>query len=210
MRTSDVREHDGRANGRKARRSLVTSVGVVVLLVGAIAVVNLGDDVTGGSAQSVATGDVLTGFPQTKRGAEDAAAQYAAAFGGERMFNKEARRKLVQVVTDPARRDELQAGFDEDYSADFNRKLGLDTDGSAPAGATFVSQTKPAETIARAYGPNEATVEVWCSGRLGMTGKDTKIPVTTSWFTMTMQLKWAEGDWKVSELTQRQGPTPSA
>ncbi|MED7828873.1 hypothetical protein VXC91_45400, partial [Streptomyces chiangmaiensis] len=66
----------------------------------------------------------------------------------------------------------------------FNRKIGLDDEGRPSAGATFVSRTMPAGTVVRAYRPEEATVDVWCSGLFGLMGKGVQeIPLKTSWFT---------------------------
>jgi hypothetical protein len=87
-------------------------------------------------------------------------------------------------------RDKLQQAFDAGYTADFNRKIGLDIEGRPPTGATFISRAMPAGTAVRAYRPGEATVDVWCSGPFGLSGKGVRqIPIKSSWFTMTVTVR---------------------
>ncbi|MFF3460480.1 hypothetical protein ACFYXH_40620 [Streptomyces sp. NPDC002730] len=125
------------------------------------------------------------------------------------MFTPAARHAIVDSIADPAERGELQAGLDADYSAAFNERIGLDASGRPPQGGVFVSRTMPAGTTVKAYEGDTATVAVWCSGLFGVTGKDSKAPVKTNWFTMTIKLKWAEGGWKMTAFTQAEGPEPA-
>lgn len=221
-----------RRGGRSSSRSLVTVVGVVVLLIAAIAFANRGDGDNSSSTSSssntttdnqpatsstAATGTkpvatknagIPTGFAHTRQGAESAAANYATALGSDGMFNTAARHSIVQTVADPSVLNSMQSGFDTDYSADFLKKAGLTTDGTAPKGSTFVSRTLPAGTKTTSYSDSAATVEVWCNGLFGMAGETSTNPVTSNWFTVTMKLNWSGGDWKVLESSQKTGPTP--
>ncbi|KUM72936.1 hypothetical protein [Streptomyces curacoi] len=215
-----------RRGGRSSSRSLVTVVGVVVLLIAAIAFANRGGDDSGptsgdenqpNSSTTAASGarpvegkagGIPAGFAQDEQGAQSAAANYAAALGSDGMFNAARRHEIVQAIADPTAVDRLQSGFDNDYSADFLKRIGLNDDGSAPEGKTFVNRTLPAGTKATSFSSSAATVEVWCNGLFGLAGEDSTNPVTSSWFTVTMKLNWSGGDWKVLESTQRTGPTP--
>ncbi|MEU2427384.1 hypothetical protein ABZ619_41435 [Streptomyces sp. NPDC007851] len=223
-----------RRGGRSSSRSLVTVVGVVVLLVAAIAFANRGDGDSNDSSSSTTTngsgnadqpatsstaasgtkpvetktGDIPTGFPHTSQGAQSAAANYATALGSDAMFNTAQRHTIVQTVADPGTVNKLQSGFDADYSADFLKKVGLNPDGSAPSGSTFVNRTLPVGTKVTSYNDNAATVEVWCNGLFGIAGGTSTTPVTSNWFTVTMKLNWSGGDWKVLESSQKTGPTP--
>ncbi|MFC9076686.1 hypothetical protein ACFTY7_06510 [Streptomyces sp. NPDC057062] len=97
------------------------------------------------------------------------------------------------------------------HTTAFNRKIGLDKEGQPPAGATFVSRTMPAGTVVRAYRPEEATVDVWCTGLFGLTDKDAQeIPLKTSWFTMTVTVRWTHDGWRVSEFSRRTARSPPA
>ncbi|MBK3533878.1 hypothetical protein JHN61_34030 [Streptomyces sp. MBT67] len=210
-------------------RSLVTITGIVVLLVAAIAFANRGggsdDDASpgvkssgaAGSGPTAATGTkpvegkngtIPSGFARDEQGAQSAAANFAVALGSAEMFNQEQRRDIVQSLADSSTATKLQSGFDADYSQGFLEQIGLETDGSAPAGSTFVNRTLPAGTKVKSYSSSTAEIEVWCSGLFGLTGEKSTKPVTSGWFTVTMQLKWNGSDWKILETSQRSGPSP--
>ncbi|MER6532447.1 hypothetical protein ABT215_01225 [Streptomyces sp900105755] len=221
-----------RRGGRSSSRSLVTVVGVVVLLIAAIAFANRGgndgsSDTTGNGSTGNGSGPVTsstaasgtkpvetksdgipTGYAHSQQGAQSAAANYATALGSDGMFITATRHAIVQTVADPNVMNSMLSGFDADYSADFLKKAGLNTDGTAPQGSTFVNRTLPAGTKVTAYSDAAATVEVWCNGLFGMAGEKSTTPVTSNWFTITMKLNWSDGDWKVLESSQTTGPTP--
>ncbi|MET9814277.1 hypothetical protein [Streptomyces sp. NPDC006355] len=211
---------------RSSSRSLVTVVGVVVLLIAAIAFANRGDDdpsSPGGSAgkpETAATAPsgeqpvqsktrgIPSGFTHDQLGAESAAANYAVSLGSADMFDKAKRDAILRAIIAPSRVAGFEARLDKAYSPQFNKNIGLNEDGSAPEGFTFVSRTSPIGTKVTEYSANGATVEVWCSGLLGLAGENSTTPVTNSWFTITMQLEWANGDWKIVTHSQKDGPTP--
>ncbi|MFI6022013.1 hypothetical protein ACWC6I_16360 [Streptomyces sp. NPDC001414] len=219
-----------RRGGRSSSRSLVTVVGVVVLLIAAIAFANRGGGgdspaakTTGGNGSQPGTSStaasgtrpvetksdgIPSGFAQSQQGAQSAAANYATSLGSDAMFNTVERHTIVQTVADPSTENTLQSGFDADYSADFLKKVGLNPDGTAPAGSTFVSRTLPVGTKVTSYSNDSATVDVWCNGLFGIAGGTSTTPVTNNWFTVTMKLNWNNGDWKVLESSQKTGPTP--
>ncbi|CAL9465145.1 hypothetical protein SUDANB58_02726 [Streptomyces sp. enrichment culture] len=215
-----------RRGGRTSSRSLVTVVGVVVLLIAAIAFANRGGGdapeaagtadkpETSATAPSgkrpvkAAAGGIPSGFAHDRQGAESAAANYAVALGSDGMFNKSRRHEIVQAIAAPNSVDRLLAGFDADYSADLLKKIGLDGNGHALPGSTFVNRTLPAGTRVTSFSDSTATVEVWCNGLFGLAGENSTNPVTSSWFTVTMKLNWSSGDWKVLETSQKTGPTP--
>ncbi|MDQ1037205.1 hypothetical protein QFZ75_003621 [Streptomyces sp. V3I8] len=223
--TGDV--HGGpRRGGRSSSRSLVTVVGVVVLLIAAIAFANRGDSDSASdtgtgdkpeTASTAASGDapvkskaagIPTGYAHTEQGAQSAAANYAVALGSDGMFNAAKRHEIVQTVADRSTVERLQSGFDADYSAGLLKNIGLGEDGGAPSGSTFVNRTLPVGTRITSSSADAATIEVWCNSLFGLTGETSTKPVTNGWFTVTMKLNWADGDWKVLETSQKTGPTP--
>lgn len=213
---SGVPTRGGRGTGGgRPSRGLVTGVGVIVLLIAAIAFANRDGDETPAADKSSAaaptapTGErpVAAGFAHDEQGAQSAAANYAVALGSSDMFNDARRHDIVQTIAAASALDGLQDGFDADYSAEFRKTIGLQEDGSAPAGNTFVNRTMPVGTKVTAYDDSAATVEVWCQGLFGIAGDSSTTPVTSSWFTVTMKLRW-EDDWKVVETAQKTGPTP--
>ncbi|MFI7410354.1 hypothetical protein ACIBU0_17000 [Streptomyces sp. NPDC049627] len=215
-----------RRGGRSSSRSLVTVVGVVALLIAAIAFANRGGDGSASAGgdenqpKSAATaasgarpvqgknGGIPAGFAHDQQGAESAAANYAVALGSADMFNKLKRDAILQTIITPSRVSEFETTLDQAYTTAFNKNVGLNDDGSTPAGYTFVSRTSPIGTKITESTANDATVEVWCSGLLGLAGENSTNPVTNSWFTITMKLEWTDGDWKIVTHSQKDGPAP--
>ncbi|GAB2752692.1 hypothetical protein [Streptomyces bullii] len=218
--------YGGARRGRSSSRSLVTVVGVVVLLIAAIAFANRGGDdsaapgdtenkpetsATAPSGQRPVrskTNTIPTGYAHDRQGAESAAANYAVALGSAEMFNKDRRDAILRTIIVPARVADLQAKLDNAYTPGFNKNVGLNEDGSTPRGYTFVSRTSPIGTTVTKASADSATIDVWCSGLLGLAGENSTNPVTNSWFTLTMQLKWTDGDWKILTHSQKDGPAP--
>ncbi|MFF7012621.1 hypothetical protein ACFY9Y_26645 [Streptomyces fimicarius] len=210
-------------------RSLVTVTAVVVLLVAAIAIANRGggsEDAaspgakgrgTAGSAPTAPTGTkpvqgkngtIASGFAHDEQGAQSAAANYAVALGSAEMFTKESRDRILDTVYSPAAADKLRAPQDQAYSTEFLAHLGLDPEGNAPEGSTFISRTVPVGTKVLAYEGDTAKVSVWYTGLVGMSGQDSTKPVSTTWKTWTAQLSWSGGDWKVTAASESDGPAP--
>ncbi|MFH8984099.1 hypothetical protein [Streptomyces varsoviensis] len=223
--------YDGpRRGGRTGvtSRNLMTVVGVVVLLVAAIAFANRGGGNDGGGSGKAAdksTGAQATaptgvkpvdgknngiakGFAHTEQGAQSAAANYAVALSSDAMFRAETRHRIVAAVYAPEVVTARQGDYDQAYSGERAVKIGLKADGTAPSGLTFVSRTNPAGTKATAYKDDTATVAVWYSTLFGLAGESSKNPVSEGWYTSTFQLKWVGDDWKVTAFSQKDGPTP--
>ncbi|WP_327349517.1 hypothetical protein OG772_15510 [Streptomyces sp. NBC_01321] len=212
-------------------RSLVTVVGVVVLLIAAIAFANVGGGGGHGngggsgsagnkpdSSSTAATGtkpvtgkngSIPSGFAHDEQGAQSAAANYAVALGSADMFDKDRRRAVVTAVYAPAVAAARQGDLDKVYSGqDFLTSIGLNSDGTAPAGLTFISRSNPAGTKVVKFNGDTASVAVWYSALFGLAGEGSKNPVSESWFTNTFDLAWINGDWKITAFTQKDGPTP--
>ncbi|MFD5637251.1 hypothetical protein ACFWJM_24365 [Streptomyces sp. NPDC127077] len=224
-RPGDV--YGGARRGRgSSSRSLVTVVGVVVLLIAAIAFANRGDDAassgdgTGDKAASsptAASGNppvttksagIPSGFPHTREGAQSAATNYAVALGSTGMFKTDTRHGIVGAIYTSAAVDRLQGPMDQAYSTDFLSKLGLDADGNPPAGNTFVSRTVPVGSKVNQYNASGAKVSVWYMGLIGMSGQSSTDPVSSTWKTWTFELQWDNGDWKIVADSQTDGPAP--
>ncbi|MFF5027891.1 hypothetical protein ACFY2J_27280 [Streptomyces collinus] len=215
-----------RRTGRSSSRGLVTVVGVVVLLIAAIAFANRGDGSSSGDSPrkdqpkaaatgasgtrpvQTKTGTIPSGFAHTEQGAQSAAANYAVALGSAEMFNKASRDFVLEAVMSPSHVTSSVAAMDKAYTPAFNQSLGLSKDGAAPQGYTFVSRTSPIGTKVTEATNDTATVEVWCSGLLGLAGDKSTNPVTNSWFTITMKLEWTANDWKIITHSQKEGPAP--
>jgi hypothetical protein len=217
----------GTPRRRSSSRSLVTVVGVVVLLIAAIAFANRGGDGSSSSddagtkpetaatapsgkrpLQSKSAAGIPSGFARDQEGAESAAANYAVVLVSADILKPARRPEIIRQVFDAGRVSELERNLDQAYDKAFLDKVGLDENGNAPKGSTYVSRTMPVGTKVTDYGGSTATVEVWCTGVYGMTGEGSENPVTSDWFTMTLQLRWTDGDWKVDSFSQKEGPAP--
>ncbi|MET8347304.1 hypothetical protein ACFYR2_32885 [Streptomyces microflavus] len=235
-RQTRTRLPDGDAGHPHARRpvrnsrSLVTITGVVVLLIAAIAFANRGgtsDDNnaspgtknpgTAGSAPTSATGTkpvqgkngtIASGFAHDEQGAQSAAANYAVALGSVEMFDGTKRNSILDAVIAPSSVNRFRETLDRAYSPDFFVNVGLNEDGSTPEGFTFISRTAPLGTKVAAATADQVTVEVWCTGLIGLAGEGSTKPVTDGWFTITMELAWINGDWKAVTHSQKDGPAP--
>ncbi|MFE7765562.1 hypothetical protein [Streptomyces sp. NPDC057438] len=211
---------------RSSSRSLVTVVGVVVLLIAAIAFANRGgngnttDDSDGDTTKTAPTaasgerpvttktGGIPSGFAHDQQGAESAAANYSVVLVSADILKPARRSAIVQQVFVAEKVDDLEASLNKAYDANFLADVGLDENGNAPSGSTYVSRTMPVGTKATSYSNSTATIEVWCTGVFGMASEDTTSPVTSDWFTMTLKLRWADADWKVESFAQKEGPAP--
>ncbi|MER6956486.1 hypothetical protein [Streptomyces sp. NPDC000618] len=219
-----------RRGGRSSSRSLVTVVGVVVLLIAAIAFANRGGDdsssttasdgpadkpnptsTTASGTKPVASksGTIPVGYAHDAQGAQSAAANYAVALGSADMFVTASRHQIVDTVYAPAVAAARQSALDTAYSSEtFLSNIGLDNDGTAPDGQTFVSRVIPVGTKVTASNANNATVEVWYTSLFGLSGEASTNPVSESWFTTTYQLEWTNNDWKITDFQQKDGPVP--
>ncbi|MGA5101083.1 hypothetical protein ACPCAC_27395 [Streptomyces lavendulocolor] len=208
-------------------RSLITVVGVVVLLIAAIAFANRsggGDDTPSdapadrAAAPTAATGvrpvtgkngTIPSGYARDEQGAQSAAANYAVALGSDGMFDNGRRRAIVNAVYAPDVAAVRQRDLDKVYSDEkFLTSIGLNPDGTAPAGMTFITRFNPVGAKVERFGADSASVSVWYSALFGLAGEGSKNPVSESWYTNTFELKWVGEDWKVTDFTQKDGPVP--
>ncbi|MGW7103396.1 hypothetical protein [Streptomyces sp. NPDC054838] len=209
----------------RASRGLITVVGVVVLLIAAIAFANQSGDTTpppssdkapaatptsatGTQPVDTKTNGIPRGFAHTEQGAQSAAANYTVALGSDAMLKRDLRHAIMDTVYTPAAAAARKGTQDTAYSPALLAGLGLDADGNPPQGSTFVTRAVPIGTRVESYSPTNAKVAVWYTGLLGMSGPKSTDPVRTTWKTWTFELTWAGEDWKVNADTQQDGPAP--
>ncbi|MFD7837208.1 hypothetical protein [Streptomyces sp. NPDC059761] len=209
----------------RASRGLVTVVGVVVLLIAAIAFANQSGDTpetpsaqTPPAASSTAAtgtrpvdgknGAIPKGFAHDEQGAQSAAANYAVALVSADILKPQMRRQIVRQVFAADKVSELETRLDQAYGKAFLDQAGLDANGNAAQGLTYISRTVPVGTKTTKYSDSTTTVDVWCTGAFGTAGVGSTNPVSNDWFTMTLTLRWAENDWKVENFAQKDGPAP--
>lgn len=221
--TGDV--HGGPRRPARGSRSLLMGVGVVVLLVAAIAFANRGGDPsdppassgTPGKSATAPTGTrpvphtngtVPTGHAHDEQGAQSAAANFAAALGSTDMYQRGPREALVRAVYAPEVVDDLLKRLDTSYSPELMANTGLEANGTAPSGLTFVARAVPIGTKVTEYSEDKATVEVWYVNLTGLAGEGSTKPVTSAWFTSTQKLGWTAQGWRLTSTDEHEGPTP--
>ncbi|MEV6212286.1 hypothetical protein [Kitasatospora sp. NPDC051914] len=228
-----VGEQPSHQTARQPRpvRTLLTVLLVVTLLVIAISIANRGkpdpspgtgatgsgDNATPSAAATAPTGTrpvdttangIANGFPHTDQGAQSAAANYATALGSAEMFQTAARHGIVDTLADPTVTDRLQQRLDAAFTTENNARFGLDAQGKAPKGLTFVSRTVPVGTRTTNYADTATKVEVWCTGLHGLAGESSTRPVAQDWYTLTVTMRWNGSDWKVTDFDRAAGPAP--
>ncbi|MCM2420725.1 hypothetical protein [Streptomyces sp. RKAG293] len=222
--------HGAAPRRTKPSRALVTVLGVVVVLVAVIVLANRGGGNTASDGASsggtkgtnanptAPTGDkpvtgnnagIASGFAKSEQGAQSAAANYAVALGGDGMFSTDRRSQIVGAVYAPDVAAKNRADLDKVYSDPaFLQRIGLQTNGTASRGLTFVSRVNPVGTKTEKFDGDSATVAVWYSALFGLAGEGSTNPVSESWYTNTFQLRWVNADWKIVSFTQKDGPAP--
>jgi hypothetical protein len=163
---------------------------------------------SGGKPATGKADGIPAGYTHDAPGAQSAAANYAVALGSADMFNTDRRHQIVAAIHDPSVTAKLQGSLDQAYSGEALKRLGLQPDGTAPAGLTFVSRTVPVGTKVTTNAADTMTVQVWCTDLIGLAGTGSTKPVTSDWFTVTEKLVWLSGDWKIQSSSQTAGPAP--
>lgn len=227
---SDLYGSGRRPRAGMSSRNLVTIVGVIVLLLAAIAFANRGgsgnsETPTGDSAKDTdqaqptaptgtkpvtgKNGGIASGFAKTEQGAQSAAANYAVALTSDGMYQAARRHEIAQAVYAPSVAAARKNDLDKVYSDHaFLGRIGLKPDGTAPKNMTFVSRANPVGTKTESLKGGTAKVSVWYSALFGLAGPQSKNPVTESWYTNIFDLQWTDGGWKVTNFTQKDGPAP--
>ncbi|MGW4803998.1 hypothetical protein [Kitasatospora sp. NPDC004272] len=230
-----VAEQTVHVTGRQARplRTLLTILGIVTLLVVAVSIANRdkpavgrggtstsGDrasaaaaspDRTAASGQQPVTttsNGIGTGYPHTDQGAQSAAANYAVALGSADMFRTADRHTVLATIADPTAVQPLQTRLDQAFTPETNARYGLDAEGRAPKGQTFVNRVVPVGTRTTNGADTATRVEVWCTGLYGLAGEGSVVPVTQDWYTLTVTMRWTGSDWKLTDYSRAAGPAP--
>lgn len=140
---------------------------------------------------------VGAGFARSEAGAVAAAVSYAAAPQSWLYLSDEQVTASAQAVTLPSARDELVPRLVEDAR--------LLRDELRKASGTVWFVVAPLATRVETYGETGATVRVWVVRVLSADG--VAVP-QSGWQTLTFALEWAEGDWRIAEVDETDGPTP--
>ncbi len=153
-------------------------------------------DVDGGSGDS-ATAGAATGFTRSEEGAREAAIAYATA--SQRWLH----------LSD----DELEAAVRALSSEDAAERLvqevvaevSLARDALVRSAGPVWWLVRPLAWRLENYSPERARVAVWTVSVLS--AADVAVP-QADWLTVTVELVWEAGDWRVDDVRDTPGPTP--
>ena len=149
--------------------------------------------------------DVPVGYARTRAGATAAATSYLTTLS-ERLMT------LAPTARDAAMARMLAPGAPSDLGAQLGRATAsIDNARRAAAGGSGASRAfirnLPVAYRLRAFNPERASVGVWSNAVWVIDGIATP---GQAWATTTVELVWAEGDWRLWSLASVDGPTPAA
>ncbi len=149
---------------------------------------------------------VPVGYPRDPSGAVAAATGYLVAQSDPQMYVAARRHDVIRTIAAPGSADDLIAQIDPGLQL-AARGFGVDAQGHA-AGGPLVSRVMPLGWRLDSYTPDRARVTAWYGTLAGVAGLHSQAPVTSEFATDSIDLQWAEGDWKWSGLVHAAGPAP--
>ncbi len=145
---------------------------------------------------------VPVGYARTEAGAVAAAAQYVAAFDGERGLIEEERLAVLDVIAADDTREQLATQMSAG-TALIAEQLGVDEDVARDPG--FVSRSVVAGYELTAHDADQAMVAVWATSIFFAEGRQA---ISGIWTTETVTLRWERDDWRLVTFESEEGPTP--
>ena len=164
------------------------------------------------AASRVGPRDVVSGVPvgyqHSEEGAVAAAANYATVLSSTLILDRSRRRAAIEALAAPETLARQQRAFDQAV-ASLSKGLGV-TDGATQDG-TVLLRAVPVGWRLQEYTGARATVAIWVTSVLGaLGGSPGGVPVREAWGTITVRLRWVDGDWKQLQTTTTDGPVPIA
>jgi hypothetical protein len=160
---------------------------------------------TGAGPRRVEHG-VGVGYARSRAGAVAAAANYTQALSSDLILDTAKRRAAINTLAAPEARASLQKAFDQAV-AEMRKGFGV----AGGHDAQVLMRSTPMGWRVESYGNGAATVAIWMTSVAGSVGgADGPVPIREGWGTTTVALRWAKGDWKQVESTNRDGPVPIA
>jgi hypothetical protein len=151
---------------------------------------------------------VKVGYAHSREGAIAAAANYTTALSSDLILDPARRKAAIDTLADPEAKARLQKTFDQAVAS---LRSGLGVTGAADDGAQVLLRGTPVGWRVEEYSDRAARVAIWVTsvgGSIG--GTDGPVPIREGWGTTTVDLRWADGDWKQVDSTTTDGPVPIA
>jgi len=156
-----------------------------------------GDGAPAGTGPTDLLDGVGVGFTHDEAGAVAAAMAYTQAPQAWLYLSDDEVERSAATVTLPSARDQLVARM-VDEAGRLREEL-------RNASGTVWFVVSPLATKVEDYSPSSAVVRVWSVRVLSADG--VAMP-QSGWQTLTFELVWHEGDWRMAEVAEADGPTP--
>jgi hypothetical protein len=150
-----------------------------------------------GAGAQARTGGAGVGFARDEAGAVAAAVSYATAAQNWLYLSNEQVAESAGAVTVPEVRDRLVGELVD--------QVGLLRDELVEASGTVWFVMAPLATRVDSHSAEHAVVRVWLVRVLSADG--VAVP-QSGWETMRFELAWHDGDWRIADVAEVEGPTP--
>ncbi len=145
---------------------------------------------------------VPIGYERSGAGAVAAATAYTAALGSPGAFLDDQRGAMLDVIAANSSRERLGAEIAQSFDVPVEA-LGLTPE--VIRDRDFVARPVPAGYRLISYSDDEAVVEVWGTAVFFVPGRQA---TSGEWTTVTVELRWQRGDWRLAATRSREGPAP--
>jgi hypothetical protein len=151
---------------------------------------------------------VPVGYQHSQQGAVAAAANYARVLSSTMILDRSKRRAAIEALAAPEALARQQRAWDQAVAL---LSKGLGATGGAAQDGTVLLRAVPVGWRLEEYTGDRATVAIWVTSVLGALGGSPEgVPVREAWGTSTVELRWVDGDWKLLNTTNTDGPRPIA
>ncbi len=145
---------------------------------------------------------VPVGYPQTQPGAIAAATNFTQFIGGPLFLQPDKYRAALATLAAPEAKDKLLREAEGNAASQQNATQIIS---NASRGVAVSIGAYPLAYHVNNYSPSASEISVWYVALLGEDGQVTPSQV---WATVTVDLEWTNGDWKVTSDGTSDGPVP--
>jgi hypothetical protein len=146
---------------------------------------------------------VPVGYSQTRTGAVSAATNFTRFLTGPLVLHPDGYRAALGTLAAPEAKTKL-LGEAETSLATIQNNLQIVT--NAARGVQVSIGAYPLAYHVNNYSPTVTEVSVWA---VGVIAEDGQLAPSQSWQTVTVDLEWTNGDWKVTADGTTPGPVPA-
>jgi hypothetical protein len=146
---------------------------------------------------------VPVGYQRSQQGAIAAATNYTRFLGGPLILQPENARSAMTTLAAPESKDKLLKELEGNLAGIQN---GSQIITNAARGVKVAVASYPLAYHVNNYSSTVAEVSIWS---MAVLGEDGQLAPTQAWDTITVDLEWTNGDWKVTSDGTIPGPAPA-